>query len=435
MISTVADATEKSGERYRWYVLALLTAISIFSLIDRQLPFAMAEAIKHDLDLTDGQLGLIGGFAFSVFYTVLCLPLARLADRTSRKWVITGAVAVWSAMTVLSGAARSMGQLFIARVGVALGEAGCVSPSHSMIADYFPPGRRATAMSLYSIGATAGVMLSFSLGGWLCDRIGWRATYLLFGAPGLAVALLAAWTLREPPRCNLQSAASPARSMIAGALQLLRIRTFHQLAIAASCHAISATAIMAWTSPFLIRSHDFSAAQAGLTVGLLSGVAGSVCIVLGGVVADRLARRDRRWQMWIPALGVALGVPLYLIGLLMPQLELAMAAMVLATLVSTSYAGPVFATAQELADPDNRATASALMVLIVSLVAGAGGPPVTGFISDTLQPTLGANALRVALCIVMMAGSVAAAFFFMRTATSIVRDTRRSQAASAIRQE
>jgi predicted MFS family arabinose efflux permease len=422
-----ADDSATAGTSRSWYALALLASIAAFSLLDRQLPFVMAEAIKQDLALSDGQLGLVGGLAFSLFYTVLCLPMASLADRYSRKWVITTAVAVWSAMTALSGLARNMSHLFLARIGVAFGEAGSVGPSHSMIADYFPPGRRATAMSLYSIGGTVGVLVGFSLGGWLSDQIGWRMTYLTFGAPGLLLAVLAALTLRDPVRVHVSAPTTGGMGRVA--LKLLRTSTYRNLCIAASFHGSSATAIMAWLAPFFIRSHELTTAQAGLAVGFLSGAVGSLNVLLGGLVADKLAKRDRRWQLWVPAIGVILGIPLYLCGLLAAPVGLSFAALIAATLIGSSFAGPVFATVQDLADPRDRATASALIVLVVSLVGGAGGPAIAGFVSDALRPVQDHDSLRTALCMVMLLGHVGAAIFFMRAASTIRNDLGAARAA------
>lgn len=404
-----------------WYVLTLLTIIAALSLIDRQLPFVMAESIKRDLALSDGQLGMIGGFGFSLFYTLLGLPAARLADRFSRKWVVFPAVVVWSVVTAISGLSASFAQLFLSRIGIAIGEAGCVAPSHSLIADYFSPARRGLAMSIFAVGGTLGLMAGFALGGMLSDAIGWRATFAAFGLPGLAVGLLGAFTVREPTRVSKRASAAPP-AMLGAAADLLRKPTYRYVCLAASAHGFAITAIMAWLSPFLIRSHGLSTGQAGMLTGLLTGAIGTIGILLGGVVSDRLAGRDLRWPLWFCAAAALGSAPLFIIGFAAPSLAVVMVALLPAALIGFSTSGPVFATVQNLADPRERATASAIIVLLVGLIAGAGGPAFGGMLSDALAPAFGASSLSVALCITTGIASPLGAFFFFAAASSAERD-------------
>lgn len=399
---------------YPWTLLCVLALISALSLVDRQLPFIAAEAIKRDLGLSDGQLGLVGGLAFSLFYTVLCLPAAALADRLSPKWVISLAVAIWSATTMLGGAATGFIQLCVARVGVAVGEAGCTAPSHALLADAFPARRRATALALYSLGGVLGLMGGFSLGGVLVDRIGWRGAFLVFGGFGLALSALAMVIVRPPSgtAATREPPMAAARTSARAAVRLLRSPTYRYLTLGASFHGLSVTAVMAWLSPFLSRVHHLTAGEAGSLVGLLSGLAGGGGVLLGGLAADRLSRRDLRWRLWTPAVAAATGLPLFLAAFASPQLGFALAFLAPATLMGLSTSGPVFATVQDLAPVRDRAVASALIVLIVGLIGGTAGPTAVGLFSDVLRPAMGAASLRSALAAIVLCGNSLGAMFF-----------------------
>ncbi len=279
---------------YANYVLGVLVLVYVMNFVDRQLISILIEPIKAEFGASDAEMGILTGFAFAIFYTIAGIPVARLADLWLRRSVIAIGLAVWSAMTALTGLSRSFTELTLARIGVGIGEAGGTPPSHALLSDYFPPERRATALGIFSLGVPLGTLVGYSLGGWIGEHFGWRAAFVWIGLPGLALALLVRLTVREPRRGGYEATRRAGGSATTGEVlrHLRALQTFRWLVPAVSLASFSGYGFAIWKPVFLMRVHDFSMAEAGLWIGLLSGATGFLSTLLGGFVADWLARRD-----------------------------------------------------------------------------------------------------------------------------------------------
>lgn len=364
-----------------WTLLALLLLSYTLNFADRTLLSVLQEPIKREFGLADWQLGLLGGASFALFYSFLGIPIARLSESRSRPLIISAAIATWSVMTMLCGMAGSYAQLFLCRVGVGIGEAGGTPPAHSLISDHFPPERRATAISIYCLGVPFGMLLGALAGGILAEQLGWRWAFLLFGLPGLPLALTLAMLCREPRRAVVAGGdVPPSLRFVAG--YLLRIPAFRHLAAGITLASLAGYAIAAFNASYFIRAFDLGPAQAGMIVALAGALSNGVGTWLGGWLADVGGRRDPRWGYWIPALGLALACPLYIIALVQPGLLAVVSLMILPAVFQFFYLGPTYAAAQNLAQPAMRATASALLLFTVNLIGLGLGPLLLGLASD-----------------------------------------------------
>jgi MFS family permease len=419
---------EPASPAYARYVLGLLFVVFVFNFIDRQILAILLEPIKAELGVSDTAMGFLTGIAFALFYTVAGIPIARVADRGPRRTVIALGLAAWSAMTALSGTVRSFGELALARIGVGIGEAACSPPAHSLLADYFPPERRATALAVYSMGIHVGVLGGFVIGGWMSQHFGWRQAFMVVGLPGLVLAVVVRLTVREPPRLHV--AASPLSS--AAAIRTLwAMRTFRHMALAAGLHSFAGYGIAAWAPAFLSRVHHLAPAEIGLWLGLITGVGGALGAVSGGMLADRLGARDARWSLWVPAIASVLEVPFWFVFLLWPSHVPALLGGIPGVLGGAMWLGPVFATTQTLVRPDMRALAAAILLFVVNLIGLGIGPQAVGVMNDLLTPWAGASAVRYSLLVVGVMNVWAAAHFALaaRTLRDDVLTPERSAAA------
>jgi predicted MFS family arabinose efflux permease len=410
-------STAPRGPHYANYVLAVLVAVNLFNFVDRQIVAVLLQQIKEDFVVSDASLGLLTGLAFVLVHSLIGVPIARLADRGSRRTVIAVGVAVWSALTALSGAAQSFVQLAALRVGVGIGEAAGTPPSHSLVSDYFPPERRARALSILAIGLYAGIMFGYLVAGWLGQTLGWRATMTAVGLPGLALAALV-WGTIDEPRRGADEAVPAVREVIA---YLLTRRAYLALLVAASFHACAGYAMAHWSPTFLVRVHGFSYAQVGVALGLLTGGVGAAGAIAGGRLSDRLALRDRRWYPWTAAIAAWAGIPFAALFLTIGSAPLALACFAPHIFFSGLYTGPLYAMNQGLAKPRMRATAVALHLLVVSIIGGGLAPWWVGHLSDAFAAEQGAEALRPALLIVACASGALAGVFYL-VASVWVRD-------------
>src|SRR5262245_11248961 len=302
---------------YRSSILALLTLVYAFNFIDRMIVTTLGQAIKIDLKITDAQLGLLQGLAFAIFFTTLGIPLARLAERVNRVNLIAVCLALWSGMTALCGTAANYTQLFVYRMGVGVGEAGCSPPAQSVITDLYAAKSRATALSIYSLGIPLGLMFGAMSGGWIADELGWRHAFFIVGLPGVLLAVVFKWAVKEPPR-GLAEAAHPDPAATAPPLahvvrQLFGNASFLHILIGATLIAFVAYGTGTFTQPYLNRAFGLSYTQVGLVFGLVSGAAAAIGTVLGGVAGDWAGRRALRWYMLIPGTGVLLAAPAYVL--------------------------------------------------------------------------------------------------------------------------
>lgn len=386
--------------RYEHYILVVLVVTYSINFMDRQILNILLPLIKAEILLTDTQLGLLSGIAFALFYSTLGLPIARWADRANRVKIISLAIGLWSIMTALSGTVTSFFQLFIARIGVGVGEAGCTPPAHSLISDYFPKERRSTAMSIYSLGIPIGSVMGLILGGWIGQLYGWRTAFMAVGIPGIILALLVRFTVKEPERGKVDGIESPEEDfpgLMAAVKMLWVMPSFRQVTFASSLLAFAGFAGATWIPSFLYRSHGMDIGEIGTwlaSITLVGGVSGSL---LGGVLGDNLGKRNVRWYVWIPAIAMIIGIPFTVLGLLATTKLVVVLAFTVTTMVSTIYLGPVFSLIQRMVGLRMRALASATFLFFTNLIGMGGGPLAVGLISDFAQKYYGGESLRYSL--------------------------------------
>ena len=416
--------------RYSWYVLTILTIVYTFNFIDRQIIAILSPAIKEELGLSDSMLGLLKGMAFVILYTTLGVPIAWAADRMNRVNIVALALAVWSGFTALSGLAANAGQLALARIGVGIGEAGCSPPAHSLISDYFPKERRASALATYSLGIPFGQMFAFLAGGWMLQELGWRYAFFLVGLPGLVLALVLKLTVREPIRG--QSDARPANpappvAFRDGLRALLTIPSFWGVTAGVTLASFTGYGVGLWIVDFYRRTYGLSYVEITIPLALLNGVAYGVGTFLGGWLTDRAGGRDKGAYAWIPGAGMLLTIPVGWLSLWSPT---AMGAFLWSApfLIGLGmYLGPSFSLVQTLAPVRLRALATALFFFILNLVALGGAPLWVGALSDALSGVHGeTTALRIAMT-TLGATSLLAALAFFWTARRLPADWRAAE--------
>lgn len=383
---------EAISTRTSAWVLVLMTLTYTSSFMDRTVLSIIQNPIKEELGLSDTQLGILGGFAFALFYSTLGIPVARLAERMDRRWLITISLAIWSVATAASGLAKGFASLFAFRVAVGVGEAGASPPAHSLITDFFAPERRGTAFSIYSLGVSAGVLIGSIAGGYVAQAYGWRMTFAIFGIPGILLAFLIPLTIKEPRRGRLdpprpQGEALPTLKEVLHRFASKR-SLFHSVA-GASIAAFGSYSIISFSAPFFIRAHGASLPEAGLFLGLTSGLSAGIGIFLSGFLTDRMSRRDARWAVWVPAIGFGFAVPLYIAGFLVPTKAAALTILLIPPALQYLYLGPTMGLMHNLVTPRMRATTTAILYLAVNLFGMGLGPPITGYVSDMLAASMG----------------------------------------------
>jgi predicted MFS family arabinose efflux permease len=401
---------------YANYVLGVLFVVYVFNFIDRQILSILVDPIKADLGVSDTAMGFLTGLAFALFYTIAGIPIARWADRGPRRTIIAAGLFAWSAMTAASGLARNYTQLALARVGVGVGEAAGSPPAHSLLSDYFPPERRATALSIYSSGIYVGVMFGYLAGGWLSELFSWRVAFFVVGLPGLVLAALVRLTVREPVRggADRGPTADAARDDIGVVVRfLLARRTFVLAALGCGLAAFAGYGFGAWVPAFLGRVRGMGAGEIGTWIGLANGIGGAGGSILGGYLADRLAVRDLRWYLWVPAIGTALAVPLAIPFLFLDHEVLALSFYFPFTFFGSFFLGPVLAVNYRLVKLRMRALTSAILFFILNLIGLGGGPQAVGILNDVLADRHGTEAVRYSLLIVNLAALLAVLLFVL----------------------
>jgi predicted MFS family arabinose efflux permease len=382
---------------YANYVLFILFVAYVLNFVDRQIVSILADPIRADLGINDTQLGLLTGTAFALFYATLGIPIARLADLWVRRHIIALGMTLWSAMTALSGAVTSFTGMLGARIGVGVGEAALSPPAHSLLAQYFPPERRATALGIYSMGIHFGILFGVLAGGWLEEVWGWRMAFVVVGLPGIALALVQWLTVREPPRASAQ-VAPPVRDVFRF---LWSLPTFRHLAFGTGLVALGGYAFANWAPTFLRRVHELAGTEIGIKYGLVLGFGGATGSVLAGVIADRLGRNDRRWWAWIPALATLGPLPFLMFFFFLGDANAALAWLFPGLVFGAMYQGPVFSTVQTLAPDRMRAVASGLLLFVINIIGLGLGPPAVGLLNDTVYSGLGPEAVRYSLVTVL----------------------------------
>ncbi len=432
--SSASDAAleKMKSPKYRRYVLSMLVIVYIFNFLDRQIVTILAEPIKNDLGLNDTQIGLMTGLAFALFYTVLGIPIARLADRANRVSIISVALVVWSGMTAMCGMAQNFTQMLAARIGVGVGEAGCSPPAHSLIADYYPAEERASALSIYALGIPIGSILGLLAGGWIAEFWGWRAAFFMVGLPGIVLAYFVKKTIVEPIRGMNDAAVHTGEQppLMPTLKILLSNKTMVHIAMGGALTSFVGYGLGQWLPAYFIRVHELGIAETATYFGLVVGVASAIGTVLGGNLADRLARRgDARMYAWLPAAGVLLAFPFYVFAMLTENPYLAIAILVVPSLLNSLWLGPAFGTIQNLAPGRMRALASAILLFVLNIIGLGFGPFLVGVLSDLLSDTYGINSLRYAILIATVAYFFAGMHFLL-AARTIRQDLEKAQAAA-----
>lgn len=424
---------------YARYAIGLLMIVYMLSFLDRQVMSILAEPIKRDLGLADWQIGAVSGLAFALFYTLVGIPVARFSERGHRPYIIASAISVWSGFTILCGFAQSFTHLALARFGVGTGEAGCTPPALSLIADYVPRQRRSSAVAVYMAGAPAGALLGMVLGGVVASHWGWRTAFLVAGAPGLLIAVLVALTLLEPrlkARAATISVPQPDKQTFLATLKVLNAKPTYRLIVAAvTMKAFIQYSVHAFLGSFFFRNHALELADTasayglkpvgflGIALGLILGLSGIAGSILGGKFADHFARRDIRAHMTIPAIAVLVGTPFYIAAFMVDWLPLALALLLIPGTLNAMYYGPAYAIVQGLVQPSMRATATAVLLFVISLVGLGFGPLVIGLVSDVLagQGLGEADGIKWALTLCVLV-AVPAAICFLAARKTLQAD-------------
>jgi predicted MFS family arabinose efflux permease len=390
-----ATTAKASAESQRRLVLWLLVAAYTLNFVDRTIISAIGQAIKDDLKITDTQLGLLGGLYFALLYTVLGIPVARLAERMSRVNIISAAILIWSGFTALCGMASSYAILAACRFGVGVGEAGLSPPAHSLISDYYEPEKRASALSIYSLGVPIGVMIGAVGGGWLAQNYSWRVAFIILGLPGVLLAIALKLLVREPVRGAMEAeppAPRPPYALSDDFRETARVAramfgnwTLFNMMLGITLISFAGYGGGAFVQPYWSRTFGLDYAQVGLITGLIGGTSQGAGVLLGGLVSDRLARRGATiWYGLVPAIGIAASYPLILAIYTADSWQAAAAWMLFPGALSYTYMGPTYGVVQNAFPPERRATATAVLFFVLNLVALGFGPPLTGWLIDHL---------------------------------------------------
>jgi predicted MFS family arabinose efflux permease len=385
--------------RYVWYVVLLLAVVNVFNYMDRMALSVLAPAIKADLDLSDTQLGLLVGLAFSLFYAICGLPIARWADRGIRRDLITVALTIWSTMTAVSGAAQSFWHLLAARIGVGAGEAGCIPAAQSIICDYVPLKRRAGIFAIHSFGLYVGMMVGLMLAGWLSETIGWRWAFVALGLPGLVLAVIVRTTLREPIRgffdaVNSENVSSSLNSQVA---VLWRCKTYRLLVLLMIVNGFVQHGLLQWLPSFYSRIFGLNISSVGIYLGMVIGGGSAAGLLIGGFLADKAIRHNVKLPLQIGALATFMALPAALAVLFVPSAAASLLFMGLTGLFWSVSNGPAIAIINSVVTTRVRATAQAIAIFLTSVLGFGLGPLCVGALSDYLTPIFGVEALRYAL--------------------------------------
>lgn len=383
-----------SGEApsYRWIVLALLFLSYVTNSIDRTLVSIVGQAIKEEFGMADWQLGLLSGLAFSLLYVTLGFPLARLADRRNRVNIISICLFIWSIMTALCGLAGSYVQLLLCRLGVGVGEAGGLPTSHSLISDFFEPSRRSSALAIFGLGLPVGGLIAMIAGGYIADAFGWRFAFLALGLPGVILAVLLKFALREPPRGRYEAdRPPPAAAANAGTDTSIRVvrailsnRVVRHVVLGMTLAGFFSSPGSVFMAPYLVRGFDLTYTEIGLLLGLAQMGGISISSLAGGFLADWLGRRKIGWYAGVPAISVGLAGPTLAMAYFAPTVSGFTLFLFATSLLGAAYLAPSYSLLYRLVAPNARATTTAVCGLAINLVGLGAGPVVSGLAIDVL---------------------------------------------------
>ena len=410
---------------YRRYALSLFLLVYVINFVDRQIFAILIEPIRLEIDLSDTQLGLLGGIAFAIFYTFAGIPIARWADVGVRKNIVALALVIWSVMTMFTSTAKGFGTLLIARVGVGIGEAGCSPPIHSLISDMYPEEERGTALSTYALGIPIGAAIGTLVGGWSGEYFGWRMAFMVVGMPGIIVAIVVFFTVREPPRGHSEPDHVKVQKDLVPLADTIKflwgLKAFRHLSFAGALHAFVGYGVGLFIPAFFMRVHGFGLAETS-TYLFLIGLTGMIGTYLGGYLGDRMGKKDKRWYMGVPGIATMLSVPFAVFFYTTGDPMLAIVLAIPGAILGPMYLGPTFAMTQTLVPPAMRSTASAILLFVLNLIGLGLGPVFAGFLSDTLRPGYGEESIRYSLLILAVAGNIWSALHYYLASRTLRED-------------
>jgi predicted MFS family arabinose efflux permease len=423
-----ADITVRQPAR-RYFVLGLLTIIYALNFLDRTIFNVLIEPIKKEFALSDTAMGLLAGFGFVLFYSLLGIPIARVADRLNRRNIVAIALAFWSAMTFFCGMAQSVTTLALARIGVGIGESAGTPASQSMVADLFGKNERPRALGVYAIGTYLGVFLGYFIGGYVNQHYGWRMAFFTAGLPGILLAAVLWLTVSEPRRGGTRQdglAEKFTPEPLGPTLAFLASQKSFVIVLIGFCLTTYTNyATSAWIPPFLARVHHLSSAEIGTYAGTFKGLCGMAGTLVGGLVVAQISQRDDRWKLWAPAIMSGLAGPVFAVCMLTSSFPLMVAALALTSFLVGFHLGPIFAIAQTVARPSMRALASAIVLLTATCFGQGVGPLAVGMINDALKGSYGADAVRYSLLSAALT-TMLGALLFVWAARSIRGDIKRA---------
>ena len=388
-----------------WFgFVALMLAVNILNYVDRQVPFILFEEIKRDLALSDTGMGLVNGLTFTLVYSIVSIPLATLADRWSPKWVLTSSIGIWCGLTALSGQAQTILQFAGARIGVAMGEAGCTPSSHSLISKFVAGRMRAVGIAIFSLGLPIGTMIGLMGGGWLGDRFGWRLTLLIVALPGVLLAIMVAFLV--PDLRSSKRDLKPSLSL-ASFKRLFESKTMLWLVAGVSTMGIGQYAIYSFAPAFLIRSFGVTMGEVGFALGLVNGVTGILGLFAGGWIAAISNPR----ALLITSISFIISAPIIWAACMTNNYLLAIGLIGLNNFATMLYMPATFATAQLLAAESQKALASSVIVAGLGIIGGTLGPLMAGILSDFFSATYGQDSLRISLSFAAVPVLVAGAMY------------------------
>lgn len=412
----------------RHYALAILTITYVFNFLDRQLLAILLEPIKNEFGVSDTAMGILYGLTFALFYATLAIPVARLADKRSRRNILAFAAGLWSTMTLLCGFAANYTQMLLLRIGVAVGEAGGVPPSQSLIVDYYPPEQRTRAMAIFSSGTFVGTLLAMVAGALIAEHYGWRAAFIIIGAPGILLAVLIRFTVKEPKRGAWDNIEDTDQSIVENSFidtvkMMWSTSSIRYTMIGYGLAGLAGYGLGFWVPTFMIRIHDASLVQAGLLIGGLGAIAGLIGSLFGGWICDKYAQKDRRWLLFIPIISLLISLPVMLLFLnwsvddvftVMNQtIPVAILIYCIAGFVGAWWIAPTYIVVQELVAPNQRTLVCAILLFFMNIMGFGLGPTLVGLLSDSLVANYAELSIRYALMIVMSAYILAMLFYYL----------------------
>ena len=417
-----AAQTAYQKKTYRYYALFVLTLVYIFNFIDRQIIVILSEYIIEDLDLSLAQYGMLSGIAFAAIYCFFGIPIARIADKGNRRNVIAVSLAIWSFFTAMCGSVQNFWQLFAARFGVGIGEAGGSPPAHSMVSDIFPVNERATALSIYSLGVYGGILIGYVGGAYLVQWFDWRIAFVVVGAPGILLALLLRFTVKEPPRgfSEVRQDVIAENSFVDVLTLLWSRKAFRHLSFACALHAFVTYGVGNFMVIFLSRVHEMPNLEIGKAYGLVAGLGGLAGTFAGGWLSDKMSEKtgDQNWYIWIPFISTLAAVPFAInTFLIMDSGMAATLSWVIPVFFGGFYLAPCIAMTHGMVGLRMRALSSAVLFFILNLVGLGLGPILTGFVADLLTPSFGTDGIRYAMTLTIMVNIWCAFHYYMCTRT------------------